>query len=74
MAADGTIDILEGEEARSINSRVHERYMTPAALADEEIRGVFADSDDVTLRLTPSAWRTWRAPSDLDAAFLPVER
>ena len=73
VAADGTIDILDGDEALSINGRVHERYMTPAALTDEEIMAVFATSDDVTLRLTPSAWRAWRAPADLHTAFLPVE-
>jgi PPOX class probable F420-dependent enzyme len=73
VAADGTIDIVEGDEARNINRSVHERYLTPPGLADE-VGAALAASDDVTLLLTPSAWRTWSAPTSPDAAFLPVER
>jgi PPOX class probable F420-dependent enzyme len=73
VAADGTIDIVDGKEARTINRRIHERYLTPAGLADE-VGSALAASDDVTLRLTPSAWRTWSAPTNPDAAFVPVER
>jgi PPOX class probable F420-dependent enzyme len=73
VAADGTIDVLDGDEAQGVNRRIHERYMTPSGLADERIGAALAASDDVTLRLTPSAWRTWSAPAHTDGAFLPVE-
>jgi PPOX class probable F420-dependent enzyme len=77
LAADGPVDIVEGDDAQWINRRIRERYLTPSALADERIEPALAASDDVTLRLAPSAWRTWRAPIDVDAPerwFLPVER
>lgn len=77
VAADGTTEILEGDEARSIKRRVHDRYLTAVALADERIGGALAVSDDVALRLTPSAWRTWRSPAageEPERWFLPVER
>jgi PPOX class probable F420-dependent enzyme len=73
VAADGPVEILEGDEAGTINRRIHDRYLTPSGLADE-VGAALAASDDVTLRLTPSAWRTWGAPANPDAAFLPVER
>jgi PPOX class probable F420-dependent enzyme len=73
VAADGPVEILEGDDARRINRRIHERYLAPAGLAGE-LGSALAASDDVTLRLTPSAWRAWSAPTNPDAALLPVER
>jgi PPOX class probable F420-dependent enzyme len=73
VAADGPVKILDGGDARRINRRIHERYVTPSGLADERIGATLAASDDVTLQLTPSAWRAWRAPSGLDAPFRPVQ-
>jgi hypothetical protein len=67
-AAIGTVEILSGEESGEINARIRQRYLTAAALADERIEPVFALSDDVTLRLTPTAWRSWSA-RDLDAMY-----
>jgi PPOX class probable F420-dependent enzyme len=72
VAADGAVEILEGEDARRINRRIHERYLTPSGLADE-VGAALSASDDVTLRLTPSAWRAWDAPANPEAAFLSVE-
>jgi PPOX class probable F420-dependent enzyme len=72
VAADGPVEILEGDEARRINRRIHERYLTPSGLADVVGAGLSA-SDDVTLRLTPSAWRAWDAPVNPAAAFLSTE-
>jgi len=77
VAADGSVEILEGDDARRINRRIRERYLTPSGLADERIEPALAASDDVTLLLTPSAWRTWRAPIDVDTPehwFVAVER
>jgi PPOX class probable F420-dependent enzyme len=73
VAADGPVEILEADDARTINRRIHERYLTPSGLEDA-IGAALATSDDVTLRLTPSAWRAWGAPANPDAAFLSVER
>jgi PPOX class probable F420-dependent enzyme len=73
IAADGPVEILDGGDARRINRRIHEHYVTSSGLADERIGPALAASDDVTLQLTPSAWRAWRAPSSLEASFRPVE-
>jgi PPOX class probable F420-dependent enzyme len=73
VAADGPVEILAGDEAQRINRRIHEHYVTPSGLADERIGAALAASDDVTLQLTPSAWRAWRAPSPPEASFRPVE-
>jgi hypothetical protein len=48
-------------EARSINARIRRRYLEPEAL-DGPIEAALAASDDVTLRLAPTAWRAWTAP------------
>ena len=41
------------------NARVHERYMSAAALADPKVGPVFAMWDDVTIRITPKSVITW---------------
>lgn len=69
IAASGTADILTGEEALAINATIRERYLTQEAIADARIGPVFAASDDVTIRLTPSRWRSW-AVSDFDESSL----
>src|SRR5207253_12545 len=58
-SASGTVDIVSGEDAQAINVRIRKRYLTPDALADERIEPVFAAADDVTIRLTPTLWRSW---------------
>jgi PPOX class probable F420-dependent enzyme len=86
VSASGSVEILEGDEARGVNARIRQRYLTPEALGDERIEPVFAMADDVTLRLTPTDWKSWNS-QDLDAQyfsgilggeperwFLPVER
>ena len=61
VSASGTIDVLRAGEAQSINARIRRRYLAPQAF-DGPIEAALAASDDVTLRLAPTAWRSWRAP------------
>ena len=68
MSAAGPVDVLSGDEAREINARIRRRYLTLAAIENERIEPVFAVADDVTLRLTPTDWRSWDS-KDLDAQF-----
>ena len=72
LSASGPIEILRGGEAASINARVRRRYLAPEALP---IEAALAESDDVTLRLAPTAWRSWTAPivESPERWFLPAE-
>lgn len=68
VSASGTTDILDGAEATSINASIRRRYLTQEAIDDPRIGPVFAAADDVTIRLTPTAWRSWSA-EDVDERF-----
>jgi PPOX class probable F420-dependent enzyme len=57
--AEGKAVIVSGDASRQLNHRIHARYMSPAAVADPQVGGVFAAIDDVTLKITPASWFTW---------------
>jgi PPOX class probable F420-dependent enzyme len=61
VSASGPLEILRDDEAQSINARIRRRYLAPEAL-EGPIEAALAASDDVTLRLAPTAWRSWTAP------------
>src|SRR6476661_8486961 len=61
VSASGLVEILRDGEAQSVNARVRRRYLAPKAL-DGPIEIALRASDHVTLRLTPTAWRSWSAP------------
>lgn len=48
--------------------RIHRRYLSEAAIAEPQVGGVFAQFDDVTLKLQPRVW-TWWDMSELDAMY-----
>jgi PPOX class probable F420-dependent enzyme len=60
VSASGPVEILRDGEAQSINARIRRRYLAPKAL-EGPIEAALAASDDVTLRLAPTAWRSWTA-------------
>jgi PPOX class probable F420-dependent enzyme len=73
VSASGRAEILRDGEAQAINARIRCRYLAPQAL-EGPIGAALAATDDVTLRLAPTAWRSWTAPA-MDSAeelFLPV--
>jgi PPOX class probable F420-dependent enzyme len=74
VSASGLVEILRDGEAQSINARIARRYLAPKA-HDGPIEAALAASDDVTLRLTPTAWRSWTAPivESPEQWFLAVE-
>jgi PPOX class probable F420-dependent enzyme len=63
VSASGTADILTGDEALAINASIRRRYLTQDAIDDARIGPVFAAGDDVTIRLTPTGWRSWTVRS-----------
>ena len=60
VSASGPVEVLRDGEAQSINARIRRRYLAPKALGGP-IEVTLAASDDVTLRLAPTAWRSWVA-------------
>ena len=74
VSASGPLEILREDEAQSINARIRRRYLAPEAL-EGPIEAALAASDDVTLSLAPTAWRSWTAP-DVESSegwFLAVD-
>ena len=61
VSASGPVEVLREDEAQSINGRLWRRYLAPEAL-DGPIEAALRASDDVTLRLTPTTWQSWKAP------------
>jgi PPOX class probable F420-dependent enzyme len=61
VAATGTVEILHGDDAQALNARIQGRYLTAEAIEDARVGPVFAAGDDLTLRLTPTKWRSWTA-------------
>ena len=55
----GTAQIIESQSSSKLNSEVHKKYLSAAALADPRIGPVFAAWDDVTIQITPNSVITW---------------
>ena len=74
VSASGPVEILRDGEARPINARIRRRYLAPNAL-DGPIEAALRESDDVTLQLEPTAWRSWTAPimDSPERSFLAVD-
>jgi PPOX class probable F420-dependent enzyme len=84
VSASGTAELIHGEQASTINSRISDRYLTAAG---RQTVGAFLDEyDDVTIALTPQSWRSWSSasmveailqqgttPADPDKWFLPLD-
>lgn len=66
--ASGTADILEGEEARTINARIGQRYLSDDGRSDPRVGPVFAAAVDVTICLSPGVWRAWNL-QEMDEQF-----
>jgi PPOX class probable F420-dependent enzyme len=54
----GTVEVVRSPDARALVELVHWRYLARESADDERVRA-FLDSDDVALRLTPTAAVTW---------------
>ena len=54
----GTVEVVREPRARALVELVHWRYLTPESAEDDSVRAFLA-SDDVALRLTPTASVTW---------------
>jgi PPOX class probable F420-dependent enzyme len=73
VSATGPVEVLRDGEAQAVNARIRRRYLTTEALGGP-IEADLAASDDVTLRLTPTEWRSWAAPDEApESWFLAAE-
>jgi PPOX class probable F420-dependent enzyme len=55
----GSVEVVEGPEARRLNHSIHERYITPLGLAQEAVAAYLSKGDDVTLRLSIERVSSW---------------
>src|SRR4051812_22978939 len=65
----GPAEVLTGDVSRDLNSRIHRRYLSEAALRDTRVGPVFAGWDDVTVKIAPCEVYTWDM-RELDRAVL----
>jgi hypothetical protein len=68
VSASGSADIISGDESRQITARILPRYLTKEALEDNQIGPGFAAADDITICITPKAWRSWSS-RDVDQQY-----
>ena len=52
-------EVIAGDTSKEINTRIHRRYMSEAAIDDPRAGGTMAAMDDITLKLTPTGWYSW---------------
>ena len=69
VSASGTAEIIRGERSRAINARILQRYLTNAGLEEPRVGPVFAAASEVTIGLTPVAWRSFDLKSFDDQFF-----
>lgn len=55
----GTAQVLTGHASIDWNAKVHHKYLSAAALADSRVGPVFAQWDDVTIKIVPNSVITW---------------
>jgi PPOX class probable F420-dependent enzyme len=55
----GTARILTAEASKKLNTEIHKKYLSTAALADPKVGPVFAVWDDVTIQITPNSVISW---------------
>ena len=67
--ASGTAEIIKGEESKSINAKIRQRYVTKAGLEDSRVGPVFEAGNDITIKITPKTWRSWDMKSLDDQLF-----
>lgn len=59
MSACGSAELLTGEAAAPLASRINAKYLTPAALEHPVIGPAFQGMSDVVIKLVPERWISW---------------
>ena len=68
VSASGHAETIRGDDSRTINSRIFNRYLTREAISDPRIGPAFTVANDITIFLVPESWRSWSS-KDVDEQF-----
>jgi len=68
VTVSGSTELMVGPQSLAINQRIHNKYLSAAALADPHVVPVFTSFDDATIRITPISWFSWNM-AEVDAQF-----
>lgn len=55
----GSAHLLTDGSSHEYNARIHQKYLSSAALADKRVGPVFAQWDDVTVEIVPASVIAW---------------
>lgn len=55
----GRVELVEGEEARRINSAIHLKYVTPEGLSDDSVASYLSKGDDITVKIHMDQLINW---------------
>lgn len=55
----GSVDLVEGDQARELNRSIHLRYVKPEGLEEPDVREYLVAGDDVTIRVSVDQVVTW---------------
>ncbi len=55
----GTAELVGGDSSKRWNSEIHRKYLSEGALTDPRVGPVFAQWDDVTIRIKPAQVIAW---------------
>ena len=55
----GEARIVTGETAQQLNEKIHRKYLSDAAIADQRVGPVFAAWDNVAIQITPASVVAW---------------
>lgn len=64
-SAAGTAELVHGPEAKRLNQRVRDRYLTQSG--HDAIGRLFDEIDDVAIVVRPEAWKSWTLEGTLSA-------
>jgi nitroimidazol reductase NimA-like FMN-containing flavoprotein (pyridoxamine 5'-phosphate oxidase superfamily) len=55
----GSVELIDGPEARRLNRSIHERYVTAWGLAEDAVAAYLSQGDDLTVRLSIDRLSSW---------------
>lgn len=69
ISTSGTVEMITGDEAKVINSKIVQRYITEEGINDPNVGPVFEVAGEEVICLTPKSWHTYELKSVDDTYF-----